>query len=484
MKEKKIIRDPIYKDIIINPSELEIIDNPIVQRLRNIKQTGLSYMVYPSANHSRFEHSLGTMNIAGEIFKRFINLDLEVIRLAALLHDIGHPPFSHTLEIRGYNHEEVTAEKINKMNFENYSPWEINNVLQSYGVEGKLLSGDIDADRIDYLMRDSYHTGVAYGSIDYNRLIRGLEIYQENNNKDSKETGTYNKVVISEKSTIAVESLLLARYQMYSSVYMHNTSRIAETMLKKATIYGIDNKLLKVNDLKNMDDIDLISTLRSDNKGESGKLIKMINNRDLFKSMINLKYDELTNVDKWKLINLSEEELEKLEYELEDKFGIKIFIDIPPIPKINEHNVKVLVNGKINRLDELSPLAKSLKLSYIKAWTIYIHIEPEIKRYTRNKRNSILKGIKSHIFNFIDSIEFNDKIYYLINEVGKISGKGNLQILLKEQGFKEREYIDKIKKLMFCGLVVEKSNPVRGTIRYDYTTAKIKNRKNRKNTKI
>ncbi|WP_292460552.1 HD domain-containing protein [Methanothermococcus sp.] len=460
MSETKIIRDPIYTDIPLSSNEIAIIDTPEFQRLRNIKQTGLTCMVYPSANHTRFEHSIGTMHVAGEISKNLEDVDVGLIRIAALLHDIGHPPFSHTLEICGYNHEYFTRKKIKKMDFENYTPNEIVDVLQSKGFEGALLSGDVDADRMDYLLRDSYHTGVAYGSIDYARLIRCMVLFED----------IRPKLGVLEKGIIAVESLLIARYQMYPTVYMHPTSRIAEIMLKNATIYGLNEKLFNLQDLSTMDDIDLVSTLRR-NEGEGNKLIGMLDKRHLFKNILTFRYGDLTPEEKWLLINLDENDIKNLEYELSEKLGTTIFLDIPGYPKINEHNITVLIDDKKYRLDEISPLAKNLKWAYMKSWDVRLYAPPE--QYSKLKEfkseNSKFKDSKKEmIFDCIKRKYKKSIILEIIQDEGIIKGRGKLLAIAKEMGISESEFLSELQKLIFCGLIKEDVIKVRGTFRYDY----------------
>ncbi len=463
MVNSKIIRDPIYGDIALNDCEINIIDTPEFQRLRNIKQTGLTCMAYPSANHTRFEHSIGTLHVAGEISKNLDNnIDVELIRIAALLHDMGHPPFSHTLEICGYNHEYFTRKKIKKMNFETYSSSEILDVLLSKGFEGALLSGDVDADRMDYLLRDSYHTGVAYGLIDYSRLIRCMVL-----SEDSKP-----KLAILKKGLIAVESLLVARYQMYPTVYMHPTSRISEAMLKNATIYGLKEKLFKLNDLSTMDDIDLISILRNSD-GEANRLINMLDKRHLFKNILTFRYDDLTPEERWLLINLNEKEIKNLEYILSEKLGTTVFLDIADPPKVNEHNIIILSNDKKYRLDEISPLAKSLKLAYMQSWDVRLYIPPEkfneLKNLNNDGINNTFKTInKKLIFDSIKN-KHHSLVLDAICDKEIIKGKGKFLTIAKDMGLSESEFFSELQKLIFCGLIKEKIVKVRGgAFRYDY----------------
>ncbi|ABR55076.1 metal dependent phosphohydrolase [Methanococcus vannielii SB] len=451
MPKLKIIRDPIHKDIKLNEEEISIVDTPEVQRLRNIKQTGLTCLVYPSANHSRFEHSIGTMHVAGEIAKNLENIDTELTKIVALLHDIGHSPFSHTLEVEGYSHEEFTREKIKKMDFTNYSPKEILEVYSSKGIEGSLIHGDVDADRMDYLVRDSHHTGVAYGTIDIPRLIRSIVIIEDS-----------NKLGISEKGRNTVESLLTARYQMYPTVYMHPASRISETMIKNATLDAIHDKIFKLEDLSEMDDIDLISTLRN-SEGTPKEIIKRIDKRKLFKNITTLRYSDLSPKERWTLINLSESSKHRLETEISEFYETRIFLDIPKPPKMVEHRITVLMDDKKYRLDEISPLAESLKNAYKKSWSMMIYLESE----TFNKMPELLKDGNKFLFKFIENTPIKNPILDVLNEHGTVQGVTKLSNLVKKSA-NDPEFHLELQKLIFCGLVTKKIEPVRGTFRYDY----------------
>jgi len=194
-----MVSDPIYGSVGITENELYVIETPVFQRLRHIKQLGASFFVYPSATHSRFSHSIGAMFIMGKIAERLYEIDhitdydeVEKLRLAALLHDIGHYPFSHCLEqpIQKHSHnkegshEKLSVDFILKTSIkdkldQNYNPQEIVSIINKtttnhlYSV---LLSSDFDADRADYLIRDAHATGVSCGFIDIDRLISTLTI--------------------------------------------------------------------------------------------------------------------------------------------------------------------------------------------------------------------------------------------------------------------------------------------------------------------
>jgi putative nucleotidyltransferase with HDIG domain len=160
-----VIRDPIHGLIKISEKEKKIIDQPIFQRLRRIKQLSVEYLVYPSATHTRFEHSLGVMELSGKMAS-VLKWNVEEARLAGLLHDIGHIAFSHSgeklLPLFGFeNHEDLGKEMLEAMGI-------------GLGEEEYLVSFDYGSDRMDYLVRDAYHTGTAYGIIEYDTIIRNL----------------------------------------------------------------------------------------------------------------------------------------------------------------------------------------------------------------------------------------------------------------------------------------------------------------------
>ncbi|AAB99151.1 conserved hypothetical protein [Methanocaldococcus jannaschii DSM 2661] len=436
----KVIRDSIHKDIYLDEKELEIIDSEEFQRLRNIKQTGLTYLVYPSANHTRFEHSLGTMFIASKIAEK-INADVELTRVSALLHDIGHPPFSHTLEICGYSHEVFGRKKIKHMNLDNFSKSEIIKTLNRKNLEGKIISGDVDADRMDYLLRDSYHTGTAYGMIDLPRILRSITTFE-----------SFGKVKIGilKKGIQAIESLLVARHQMYSAVYMHPTVRIADTMIKRAVIKEIQEKNLDIKDLANMDDIALVSFLRI----SENYLMERIDRRNLYKNLITYSYFDLNPIEKWIFVNLDEKQILSLESRFYEEFGWDIFIDIYPIPKMEEHNVYIISDEGVKRLDEVSPLAQSLKPSEMRLWNISIYAPKEkIKELRENnvkdRINKILKEL---------DVKVESKLIDILKEYGTITGKRRFLEIAKERGISPKEFYNELHKLIFCGLIKERFN--------------------------
>ena len=258
--EIDIIRDPVHNYIIINKEEKKLIDTEPVQRLRYLKQTPSASFVYPGANHTRFEHSLGVCHLIGKIAKSLKDSgsiskldkweeDVQKARIAALLHDIGHGPFSHTFEFFlkslkiDLNHQKMTKLIIEKRL--------ANEIKQIFGLKDEdvqdisnmavgeimtvgdavprlylapMVGGQIDADKMDFLQRDALHTGtIEYGSIDVERLVLNLKLIEDDKG--------VKKIGILDRAAYAIESLFLSRYQMYRAVYYHRTVRSYDLML-------------------------------------------------------------------------------------------------------------------------------------------------------------------------------------------------------------------------------------------------------------
>ena len=241
----EIIRDPLWKNIRVDPLALRLVDTPAFQRLRYVRQLGLAYLVYPGASHSRFEHALGAYHLAQRALALFAERGMEreispdacrIVRCAALLHDIGHYPFSHALEeIGALHHEEVarpliTTGAVAAVLREELGPDAPERIMalirgrSSSPLQG-LISGSLDLDKIEYLKRDAFMCGVNYGDIDVERLLDSLQLVRD-------ETGD-STVGISEKGLSALESLLFAKYQMYRNVYWHHAVRSATAMYKR-----------------------------------------------------------------------------------------------------------------------------------------------------------------------------------------------------------------------------------------------------------
>ena len=233
MNKKKILNDPVYGFITI-PSSLifDIIEHPYFQRLRRIKQLGLTDLVYPGALHTRFHHALGAMHLMSITLDNLRTKGIEISDpeyeaslIAILLHDIGHGPFSHALEhslLKGIKHEELTIRIMQKLNSEFSGSLDLAIQLfsgtYSRAFFHQLVSSQLDIDRLDYLQRDSFFTGVSEGTIGVDRIIKMLDV------KD-------DRIVVEEKGIYSIENFLIARRLMYWQVYLHKTSVSAEKLL-------------------------------------------------------------------------------------------------------------------------------------------------------------------------------------------------------------------------------------------------------------
>ena len=324
----KIFNDPIYGFITIpNALIYDLIQHPYFQRLRRISQMGLSYLVYPGANHTRLHHALGCMHLmqkAVEVlrFKGVVISEAEenALYIAILLHDIGHGPFSHAMEksiVEDVHHEAISLLFMNQLNTE--FEGKLSLAIQVFKGEYhrkfmlQLISSQLDMDRMDYLKRDSFYSGVAEGNVNSERLIQMMNVVDD-------------VLVIEEKGIYSVEKFLMSRRLMYWQVYLHKTSLVAELILtkvlkraKELTLQGIhlscsspllffmQNRVTIENfdaitlDLfSQLDDFDIISALKSWQKHDDfilSSLSKMIINRDLPKIKVSAEQQLLDPIE-------------------------------------------------------------------------------------------------------------------------------------------------------------------------------------------
>lgn len=320
----KILNDPIYGFITIpNVRIFDIIEHPYFQRLRRITQMGMAHMVYPGAHHSRFHHALGCMHLMDQALKvlRFKGVEVseeerEALLIAILLHDIGHGPFSHAMEeslVNGVSHEDISLRFMEKMNSEFNGDLTLAIKIFKGQYHRKffeqLIASQLDVDRLDYLKRDSFYTGVAEGNINSQRLIAMLNVKND-------------ELVVEEKGIYSVEKFLVARRLMYWQVYLHKTGLGAEQllirMLKRAKEladqkqqlpaspalqFFLENKINQHNfsdeilkTFSQMDDYDVVSAMKLWMNHEDfvlRNLCKMLINRDLLKVKLqNQPFDE------------------------------------------------------------------------------------------------------------------------------------------------------------------------------------------------
>jgi len=304
----KVIRDPLWNNIRLEPLALALIDTPPFQRLRYVRQLGLAFLVYPGASHSRFEHALGTYHLA----RRALGLleergDLEGlddalstdVRIAALLHDIGHYPFSHALEeIGALHHEEVARPLINSGPIGEIlraalgpdAPERIVQLIRGHSsnpLQG-LISGSLDLDKIEYLRRDALMCGVPYGEIDADRLLNSLVLVRPA--PSTPHAAPSLSIGVREKGLSAVESLLFAKYQMYRNVYWHHAVRSATAMYKRLVSDALDAGALSASQLAGFTDEGLLLGLESK---AASPLLKALRERRLFKRAIEIPAAEL-----------------------------------------------------------------------------------------------------------------------------------------------------------------------------------------------
>ena len=365
MKKKYLnIIDPIHDFIQIYDHELPIINHSVFQRLRRIRQLSSAHLIYPGAHHTRFEHSLGVMHIAGQVGhilhdKEIFKLDdIKMLRLAGLLHDVGHGPFSHIFEEitlkNKISHEDITKEIILKS--------EIGDILSKNGFDKKfiaklsvgeskhqylneIISGVLSADMMDYLKRDGYFTGAEHAKIDHKRIIQSLVVYKK-------------RLALERSALSSFESMMYSRYQMFKTVYFHKSVRATEVMLIEALKSSNDvfnfssfslDEFLKLTDEYVLSAI-LLS--KSPKIKHAQQFVNYYHDRKLLKCVFEKTFTRHNS-------NLSTTPTDQLRTELSKRSKIdesEIFIDnsitssIPLAPSKNESKSIVLVNNKDGKL--------------------------------------------------------------------------------------------------------------------------------------
>ena len=340
LKKLEIFNDPIYGFINIpTPLVFSLIAEPSFQRLRRISQMGMSYLVYPGAHHTRFHHALGCMHLMQQAVQilRIKDIDIsekeeEGLLCAILLHDIGHGPFSHAMEhsiVEGVSHEYISLQFMESLN-EKFKG-KLETAIAIFKGEhpkkflNQLVSSQLDIDRLDYLKRDSFYTGVAEGNINSERLITMLNVVD-------------NELVVERKGIYSVEKFLMARRFMYWQVYLHKTGLVAEQLLisilkrakellargeklacSDALMIFMTNKIGKddftesnLNRFASLDDVDILSAIKQWQNSSDftlSKLSEMILNRELLQIKIKNKPISLKKLAKQRAIFMKEYQL-------------------------------------------------------------------------------------------------------------------------------------------------------------------------------
>ena len=375
----KIIKDPVHGYVEVEEFALSLLDSPALQRLRYIRQLGFSYLVYPGANHTRFEHSLGTMFLADVACRKFGLADDErtLVTAAALLHDIGHGPFSHASEplmeaFLSRTHDDIgdLVEEQAGSILREYSidPEELTQVVRGKHPLSGIIHGDLDVDRMDYLLRDAYYTGAPYGTVDAQRLIRHLI---------RTETGT----VLDENGVNAAESLLIARTLMRPTVYYHHVSRIGESMFQLAVLEHLKGKGMKsAKNLLHMDDATCLHTLRSSKNPVSSGLAKRLYGRQLYKRALYVGSDQVSIASYLEGMPL----LKIREYatRIAEQTGIPdqyVLLDIPSIPSELSLGVRVKNRHAIVSFEEISPRIRTLNATRREQWRLGVYTLPDYR---------------------------------------------------------------------------------------------------------
>jgi len=393
----KIIHDGIHGSMKLDGIILDLVKTPEFQRLRNIKQLGLAYVVYPGANHSRFEHSLGVWNTARRLSEE-AGLDENegmLLQVGALLHDIGHGPFSHTFEtiyrhyVKEHDHMRLGQDIILGKSDITESPnrGRIPEIIESYGYDftakdvaelilgkhqrrylGQMLHGDVDVDQIDYLIRDAHYTGVAHGIIDLERLLKVLHVHN-------------GELVVDEKGVEAVEGMMVARSLMYSRVYFHHTVKIAEGMLTRALEFALEEGYLW--DFWKMMDCRVLVELE-DLEGFPAEMVRRIKYRELYKAAVLANVDELTPDEKKELLTAYRniKKRREIERDIADAVGARegeviLEFSIADLmlsePRLKSTEINVLLEtGEVQPLTKVTPLANALKRRQTPRWAVLI----------------------------------------------------------------------------------------------------------------
>ena len=382
----KVFRDPLYGYITVDYKIIsDLIDSKELQRLRRIRQLSGVSMVFQTAEHSRFTHSLGAYHMANLVIQNVEGMDKIdryeklLFLISALLHDVGHGPYSHAFEaVMDVSHEDMTVKIITSKNTE------INKILSiapnlaedvasiishssKYPLIEQLVSSQLDVDRMDYLSRDAYFTGAAYGHIDYYRILRSMKI--EN-----------NKLCVRASGVHSIESYLMSRYHMYFQVYYHPVSRSYETILeniyKRIKDLVDDGKQIDayidtfLNVINNNDDIE--SYIELDDAYVNGFIKQLTKSND---EILNKLANSFVNRNLFKFIDLSddytEEEINNIKNKYDSYYKKYYYLETSVsgvvYSKNNTNSINdimvLLPNGKTKTLDKYSNIVKSLAIS-------------------------------------------------------------------------------------------------------------------------
>ena len=386
----KIIKDPVHGYVEVDEEILPLLDAPAIQRLRYIRQLGFSYLVYPGANHSRFEHSVGTMHLAGVACREFGlgERDRRLVVAAALLHDVGHGPFSHASEPLmeawlGRTHDDIAgiveAEFGALLDPLGISPGEVSDLVKGRHRLSGIIHGDLDVDRMDYLLRDAYYTGAPYGTVDAHRLIRNLHLVPEG-------------IVLDENGINAAESLLIARTLMRPTVYFHHVSRIGECMFQLAMIsHRATDPAGGFERICTLDDGECMHELRISPSPLAREIADRLYRRKLYKRAVYAGQDQVNTAafqSGWTL-----ERALGVASEIAEMAGCRasdVLVDIPPPPGDMSLEVQVKNRDATTGFAEFSPRLQTLNATRREQWRLGVYSLPEYRAAVADAATDIL----------------------------------------------------------------------------------------------
>jgi hypothetical protein len=366
------IKDSVHDYVTLGPVAQDLLDTRPVQRLRHVKQLSTVRLVYPSANHTRFEHSLGVYHLADRALD---HMDIggdraRHVRAAALLHDIGHGPYGHQTEEvimrhTGIHHDEIgdllrATEAGAVLEAHGLDPDRVARIVRGEGQYGQLVSGELDVDRMDYLVRDAHHTGVPYGTIDHGRLVRELVFVD-------------GELVLDEGNVQTAESLLLARALMNPTVYQHHVARISKAMLRRASERLLDVPDITAEQLRRMDDHELLVALRRTDA--TADFAERLRTRSLYKRAVWAEMRDVPDA----VFEMDHEEIRAIERTVAGDLGLgadDVIVDVPPKPSMTESSSRVMVNGEIRQLEDQSPLVSALRTAQGNQWRLGVYCPP------------------------------------------------------------------------------------------------------------
>lgn len=412
MAGSKAISDAVHGTIRVEPVVNDLLETLEIQRLNSIRQLGLTYLVFPGANHSRIEHCLGVSWVANEMAKA-LGLpedERKLVQVSGLLHDVGHGPYSHTLEHvlsreLAVDHMHLTQRLItgddDNVSLEDRKAFpdvpRIHEVLAKHGVDpkavaalirgpaergnlfgtpgaverrylGQIIHSPMDADQLDYLLRDSHYTAVSQGRVDLSRLLLTLRLH-------------HGSLALDRKGLPALEGMLVARGLMYSSVYFHKTVRIAEQMLARA----VERSEAPMAEVQKMVDHELLTWLMRQGKFQR-EIALRVRYRKLYKRVIAWDRDDLSDDARATLATFKDaDERQRMEDRIARRAGLdpgQVIVDVPlpelliSEPRIAKTEVMILDEGEARPFSKVSPLGRALQLRQVTDWVVMVACPP------------------------------------------------------------------------------------------------------------